>query len=331
MLTVRESSSAVGLQDRHLEGRVTPLKGKLLRNVAIAAVVTGSVLLLSACEEDDTIGALGSNNVNASETATVLLPAGGVSALVAVSANGSIAVRGEAGLQTASVTMTKHSRGQTLKEAQDRLGRIRVQADLSGSELRAAYRATEQDDDVRRLSGVDFDILVPAGCRVSVDTSNGEVEVAAIRGTILLHSSNGAVDVRQCAGSLSAETSNGRIDVADFDGDVRADTSNGEVWIDGVTGAVDAETSNGGVHYAGRPPSNTANRLHTSNGSITASVPADASIRFEARVSSGRIRSALPLVGDTEGDEWAAALNPPADTDFSLRTSNGSIRIDALP
>ena len=48
----------------------------------------------------------------------------------------------------------------------------------------------------------------------------------------------------------------------------------------------------------------------------------------DASTSSGRIRSSLALVGDTEGDDWNAELNPPMDTAFTLRTSNGTIRIE---
>jgi hypothetical protein len=309
---------------------MTRWKKRILLPVGVAALCAAAVLL-SGCEEDDVIGTLSSDSVTASETSTVLFPAHGILALDVASANGAITVRGEADLQTASLTVTKRSRGDTLKEAQDRVGRIRVHAELVASELRGAYRGAEQEEDVRRYSGVDFDVVVPAGCHVTVNTSNGEIEVVAVQGTTTLETSNGAVEVRAAKGSLSINTSNGRIAVVDFEGDIRADTSNGEIWIDRAAGLIDAETSNGAVYYAGRPAANAANRLRTSNGLIEVNVPADAAIRFEASVSSGKIRSALPLVGDTEGDEWLATLNAPADTNLTLRTSNGSIRIDALP
>ncbi|UCF09872.1 MAG: hypothetical protein JSW65_07390, partial [Candidatus Bipolaricaulota bacterium] len=92
--------------------------------------------------------------------------------------------------------------------------------------------------------------------------------------------------------------------------------------------AVDVETSNGGVYYTG-VPSGEGNALRTSNGSITVRIPADAAIRFDASTSRGSIRTTLPLSGDVEGDEWSAALNAPATTTMSLRTSNGTIRIEA--
>lgn len=290
-----------------------------------------TVVLLAGCEEEDVAGVLSSGKVTASQTETVILDASSIASLDVQSSNGAIRVRGEAGVQTASVVITKRSRGETLEEAEDRLERIRVESEVLGARLAAAYRANDQDADVKRWSGVDFDIVVPLETSVRADTSNGAIEVVSIRGSITLDTSNGGVDVRECAGSLYAETSNGRIEVFDFTGDVRVDTSNGEVWIEDVAGLVEAETSNGSIRYAGHPTVNTAHRLRTSNGSITARVPANSSIHFEARTSTGTIRSSLPLIGDTQGDEWSAALNPPAGTTFDLRTSNGSIRIEATP
>lgn len=290
--------------------------------------LVAALLLLAGCEEEDVVGAFGSANVSATETETIDLVLEARLSLDIESSNGAVSIRGVAGIQTASVTIRKRSRGDTLEEAQDRVNRIVVRLEQNGPELRLIYRGSEQETEVRRVSGVDFDVIVPAEARVNVETSNGAIDLAAILGTIRLDTSNGAIDVRRSEGSLFAETSNGRVEVVDFVGELRIDTSNGEVWLEDVVGLVDAETSNGSIRYSGSPADGVANRLRTSNGSITARVPVDASIAFEARASSGKIRTDLPLVGDTEGSEWSAQLNPPATIQFDLRTSNGSIRIE---
>jgi len=290
--------------------------------------LVAALLLLAGCEEEDVVGAFGSANVSATETETIDLVLEARLSLDIESSNGAVSIRGVAGIQTASVTIRKRSRGDTLEEAQDRVNRIVVRLEQNGPELRLIYRGSEQETEVRRVSGVDFDVIVPAEARVNVETSNGAIDLAAILGTIRLDTSNGAIDVRRSEGSLFAETSNGRVEVVDFVGELRIDTSNGAIWLEDVVGLVDAETSNGSIRYSGSPADGVANRLRTSNGSITARVPVDASIAFEARASSGKIRTDLPLVGDTEGSEWSAQLNPPATIQFDLRTSNGSIRIE---
>ncbi len=250
-----------------------------------------AAILLGGCEEEDVAGVFGAANVNASKVETVELAFEAPVTLDVDTTNGEVMVRGVEGIQSVSVTVTLRSKGQTLEEAQDRVDRIVYHVEQAGNRITARYRASEQEADVRRYSGVEFDVLVPVETRVEVDTTNGAISIE------------------------------------DIDGTIRLDTSNGELWLEQVIGSVDAETSNGSVQYIGTPATG-GNRLRTSNGSITVRVPIDASITFLAGTSTGRIRSDLPLVGDTQGDDWNAELNPPTDTTFTLQTSNGTIRIE---
>jgi len=300
------------------------------RHLGITLGILGllaAAIFLGGCEEEDVAGVFGSGNVKASKVETVELPFEAPVSLDVDTSNGAVTVQGMEGIETVTIMITLRSRGDTQEEAKDRVDRIVVHAEQDGNRITARYLASEQEADVRRFSGVDFDVLVPIDTRVEVDTSNGAITIEGIVGTMHLDTSNGAIDVYDSSGSLNADTSNGRIEVVRFAGDLRLDTSNGEMWLEQVSGTVDGETSNGSVHYTGTPAAG-SNRLRTSNGSLTVRVPLDASIAFRAGTSSGKIRSSLPLVGDTEGDEWSAELNPPADVTFNLQTSNGTIRIE---
>ena len=304
------------------------MKRKRVLIVSAIAGLAAAAILLTGCEEED-VGLFTSNNVSATKVESFGLEFEAPLSLDVETSNGSVSIRGVADVQSASVTVTLRSRGQTLAEAQDRVDRIVYQADVSGSRIDLKYLSGAQDADVRRHSGVDFDVTVPVDTQVEVDTSNGAIDVESIDGTLVLDTSNGAIDVYDGSGTLIADTSNGRIDVAVFSGDLQLDTSNGDIRVDDFSGTIDAETSNGSIDYDGTPTGG-GNRLRTSNGSVTVRVPRDASIGFDVTTSTGRIRSSLPLIGDTEGDDWNATLNPPADLTFDLRTSNGSIRIDGF-
>jgi len=289
----------------------------------------GAVLFFSGCEEEDVGSIFGSESVRATKVEARGMEFEAPLSLEVETTNGSVAVQGVAGIQTVSVTITLWSRGQTLEAAQDRVDRIVYHTEQLGNRINLLYRPNEQDDDVQRYSGVAFDVLVPMEAQVRVDTSNGEINIGRIQGTIALDTSNGAIEVYDSTGVLTANTSNGRIEVVRFSGDIHLGSSNGEMWLEQVSGLVDAETSNGSVRYTGNPTA-AGNRIRTSNGSITVRVPLDASIAFHAGTSSGKIHSSLPLLGDTQGDEWSAQLNPPAEVLFDLRTSNGTIRIEGL-
>jgi hypothetical protein len=71
-------------------------------------------------------------------------------------------------------------------------------------------------------------------------------------------------------------------------------------------------------------------RMVTSNGRIDLAIRSDASLNIEARTSNSSIVSTLLLVGDTDGQEWSATLNPPASGTLTLLTSNGQIEMHGI-
>ncbi len=280
---------------------------------------------LTACDE----WTFSSFRVEASEVEHHALPVEGPVRLVVESSNGQVTIRGESGLQAASITATKRSRGQTLADAERRLDQLVYTATSDGASILLRYRQADQPGDVGRHSGVDFEVVVPEIVEVEVRTSNGSIEVTSIIGSVHLATSNGAILLRQGAGTAQLTTSNGQVTVTDRVGDLTVRTSNGEIRLERVRGRVDGETSNGWIHYTGEPAGPASNQLRTSNGGIVVRVPRAAAVAFRASVSNGTISTNLPLVGNTVGRDWNATLNPPAATEMDLRTSNGSIRIEA--
>lgn len=298
--------------------------------VAILALLLAAILL-TGCEEEDVMNILGAGSITATETTRYFVAVDAPLTIELMSSNGALALRGEPGIQTATLVVTRRSRGESLEEAEDRLRRIDIHVSPANGRLEAWYKSSEQDADVRRFSGVEFELTVPQNSDVNAKTSNGDIDVTSVYGRLSLDTSNGRIEVFDGRGTLNADTSNGRIQVVQFEGDIRADTSNGAIWIERVVGSVDADTSNGSISFTGMPSPGSSHRLDTSNGSVDVRIPIGASIHFDAHTSSGSIRSSLPLIGDTEGDDWSADLNPPTDTRFDLSTSNGSIRIDRTP
>jgi DUF4097 and DUF4098 domain-containing protein YvlB len=293
------------------------LRKRVCASLAILGLLLCAILL-AGCE-------------TATESTTHVVPVATPLTVDLRSSNGALTLRGEPGIQSATLVVTRRSRGDSLKKAEERLSRIDIHIATPDGKLEVWYDSREQDADVRRFSGVEFELVVPQESAVNARTSNGDISVESIDGPLDLDTSNGAIDVFDARGSLSADTSNGGIQVMGFEGDVHADTSNGEVRVERVVGSVDAATSNGNITFLGAPPPGSSHNLETSNGSVDVRVPDGSSIHFDAVTSSGTIQSSLPLTGDTEGDDWSADLNPPADIQFNLSTSNGTIRIDRLP
>ena len=283
--------------------------------VLSVALALAALVALTACtpEELETWAEAQSPSESAVATRNASFPVSAAPAVVeAISSNGTITVRGMEGVERMSVTATLHSRGNTIEEANDRVGRIIIHMTEDSGRVRLLYDTSEQAEDVRRYSGIDFLVTLPVGADVDLTTSNGRIKATGI------------------VGSLTADTSNGQIAVTECQGKFRLDTSNGEIRMQDVEATVDAETSNGGILFSGRLLPGT-HRMRTSNGAIKVTIPRDLAILIDAATSNGSITSSLPLVGDTEGKSWSASLNPPITSTLTLKTSNGVISIDGLP
>jgi hypothetical protein len=241
--------------------------------------------------------------------------------------NGRVTVRGIEGQTSVEVVATLRSRGDSLIGAANRVAQIVVEMMHDGNHVVLRYDASAHPWDVRRYSGVDFDITVPSTVDAEVRTSNGRVEVSEVMGIFELDTSNGTIEASDAVGELDASTSNGTIAIERFEGVLHLGTSNGRIEMENVIGAVDAQTSNGRILFSGMLVDGSDHRMVTSNGRIDLALRSDASLIIEARTSNASITTDLPLIGDTEGKEWSAVLNPPATGTLTLVTSNGGIEI----
>ena len=142
---------------------------------------------------------------------------------------------------------------------------------------------------------VAYELLLPAGLAVDVETVNGRVSAERRVAPLTLNTVNGSVRVEAHAASLNVNTVNGSVDVA-FAGPLQAAD------------------------------------LETVNGSVTVSCARDSSFRFDLQTVNGKIRSDFPEVS-VEG-KWGPkeARGTIADGKglLAVETVNGEVRIVAL-
>ena len=294
------------------------MKRRLILAAGLLALL-GAALVLSGCVEIPI------------HEATRVLPGSfdvtGPVDLDVSTSNGRVTVRGVDGQTSVEVIATLHSRGDTLIGATNRVAQIVIEMTHVGNHVVLSYDASAHPWDVRRYSGVDFEVIIPATADVEVNTSNGRIEIDEVTGILTLDTSNGKIEVSDGLGEVHASTSNGQITVTRFEGILDLGTSNGWIEMENVDGIVDAQTSNGRIAFGGRLVEGVDHRMSTSNGRIDVAIPSDSRMIIEARTSNSTISTDLPLIGDTEGKEWSAVLNPPATGTLTLETSNGQIEI----
>ena len=155
-------------------------------------------------------------------------------------------------------------------------------------------RATGPTNLGRRASwSVSYRIDVPSAFDLSLETSNGSVEVNGVKGRIDTESSNGSLRLTDLGGRVNARTSNGSVHV----------TLNGRQW-DGDSLSV--TTSNGSARIDVPDGYNARLIAGTNNGGLTLDVP----VMMQGRVSK-RIDTTLGSGGPT----------------IEVHTSNGSLRV----
>lgn len=134
---------------------------------------------------------------------------------------------------------------------------VQVRADEDRISIRTEHpkSSTRWFGHSENSGSVSYEIVVPADTHLdSIDTVNGEIEVAGIRGDVSADTTNGDIRVSGLSGNLEADTVNGSIE-ATFDrlgGDQRvvAETVNGRVQLRlpaDASARIDVGTVNGGI------------------------------------------------------------------------------------
>jgi len=136
---------------------------------------------------------------------------------------------------------------------------------------------------------VSYQIRVPEGMKlVSIDTSNG------------------SIDLQKVKGEMTVRTCNANVEIENLDGAADVFTSNGSISVNRVNGKLNLTTSNGSIYVENAP---NLNNCITSNGKISASI---AEVHNDMLFSTSNARIELEI-------------DPKIDADLSAQTSNANI------
>jgi DUF4097 and DUF4098 domain-containing protein YvlB len=128
---------------------------------------------------------------------------------------------------------------------------------------------------------------------------------------------------------LVLETNNGGITVADVRGDLALDAHNGSISIDRLAGNVRGRTTNGSVdaRLSGDTWEGTGLDLKTTNGGVRLRIPEDYSARLEAGTVNGGVDVDFPVtVQGRIGREVSTTLGSGGAL-IRAATTNGHVRI----
>lgn len=198
--------------------------------------------------------------------------------------------------------------------------RVRVVATLEDDgELRfeaAAGKVALTAKSVRnRLGDAYFEVEVPRGTRVLMNTVSGDQSVSEVRGEVsansvsgdlavidasgpvAVHTVSGDLRAERIAGNLRITSVSGDLVVRDVTGDIEVRSVSGEIYLRGARSrSVRAETVSGEIQYDGTIDPAGRYSLHTHSGEVSVVVSGDASARVVVETFSGEIESDFPMV-----------------------------------
>ena len=219
------------------------------------------------------------------------------------------------------VQITRIVRANDDKRAQDLLKDVQADVSLGPDRITIKSRYPKRNETVglwdvlgQRVTSMNihYYVQVPAQTDLTLETSNGDLQVKGTSGDIDGQTVNGGVEVRSVSGPVEVSTTNGNIRLASVSGSARAETTNGEVAAEltrvGGSGRIELTTTNGDVNVILPDPVRATLDAMTTNGRVRVGYPIERESGSTARTLRGRIGG--------------------GGVTFVLRTTNGNIVVD---
>jgi DUF4097 and DUF4098 domain-containing protein YvlB len=185
-----------------------------------------------------------------------------------------------------------------------------IEFDASGGRLRLSVEPGERggSGDAR------FELTVPAGSRVIVNSLSASVSVRGAKGEVDANTVSGSIVVADATRKVKAETVSGNVEITQVSGDVRASSVSGRVDVDNVTGDLETESVSGRismthahskfvragsvsgrVSYSGTFEPAGTYEFKSHSGGLHLSLPADVGAQVRVETFSGAVDSDFPV------------------------------------
>jgi DUF4097 and DUF4098 domain-containing protein YvlB len=262
------------------------------------------------------------------------------------------------------VRATRKAQASREADARAFLSQMRIERQRDGDQWVLTANWAEPRSHRVDSASASFEVQVPPGMDLEVQTGGGNVAASGVRdsrlrtggGNVTLKDVDGRVDLQtgggnigldDCSGPATLETGGGNLDLRQVRGAVKAHTGGGNVTLDGRALSVEVKTGGGNISIGGvegpvKATTGAGNidvrvvragdplqvELGTGRGEIALSLPESASARVEAGTGGGRV-SIEPNDGarfNREHSQVEAVLGDGRGT-VRARAGTGGIRI----
>jgi DUF4097 and DUF4098 domain-containing protein YvlB len=164
---------------------------------------------------------------------------------------------------------------------------------------------------------------------IDARTSGGQVKLADCEGSVKVHTNGGRIESLGGSGSLNAKTSGGAVSIRNFAGSVETTSNGGRMDFQDINGPLNARTAGGAIAATVTNPNDVS--LETNAGAISLAIPSSGGFKIDASTSIGGVHTDLPVTIERKHDGILVGDLNGGGKSVHLRTSAGSISINALP
>jgi DUF4097 and DUF4098 domain-containing protein YvlB len=230
-------------------------------------------------------------------------------------------------------------------------GKLHVDSQQSGNQVELTVRLSpgvKLGFSNRRLS---TEVRMPKNADLQLETSDGQVEVSDLNGSIVVHTSDGGIKASQLSGTIDIRSNDGAIAADMLKGTVKLHSGDGRIDATHLDGKCDVSTSDGSIHVAGRfdsldiksgdgavtaradPGSKISSTwsIATKDGGVDVAIPRDLQANLDASTRDGHISLSLPVSvqGDVGKTKVRGTINGGGPTLF-IRTGDGTIHLNGV-
>ena len=198
-------------------------------------------------------------------------------------AAGQVRVEGVEGSEAVEYEATRYAMGSDPAAAKQQASEVPV--DISREDSRITIETDGGSD-----TGADYDLRIPTGGSVEIESEAGDVEVSGLTGNVNVAAEAGDVTVDSVGGGISVTVPQGDVTVANVNtdtGGAELEVGSGDVFLeDLILGTLETGVEAGSVTLSGRFSGD--GRISVETGDIIARLPAEDTrdLTLQARVGS---------------------------------------------
>lgn len=260
-------------RDRGRPSRISPLL-VLLAVLILALVVLAAIFLWRSLGESVPGTSVAKDSIDS---------AGPEPRVRLTNAAGRVSVEGIEGSRSVEYEATRYAMAADPAAAKQRASEVPV--DISREDSKIVIETDSGDD-----TGADYDLCIPAGGSVEIESEAGDVEVSGLTGNVTVDAEAGDVTVRDVGGGVRVEAPQGDVTVANVNtdtGGAELEVGSGDVFLeDLILGTLEAGVEAGSVTLSGRFSG--GGRVSVGTGDIVARLPAEDTrdLTLQTRVGS---------------------------------------------